>query len=244
MGDSFRRRNSFGILYLQQGKANTDDVFEVLEKINVSIEDVYGVQQIGKSKIIVKLEEYADHLFEKVMEAYDGRIFSIDEKNVNVQIVNISSTKTVVTIKNIPFEFTDGDLEDILSVYGHVHNIRIQCYTSGKLSGKYTGTRTALMTIKRPIPSCLMVRRINLLFFYRDQIKTCLRCGNVGHLAMNCDTGKEDANSRNKDSEFPLLAKQAGGDETSFGQGGNTSTTERQTSDENLEESALGKSVI
>ena len=42
----FKRKNSFGISYISNEKADIDDVCEVLEKLDISVEDVYGVEQV------------------------------------------------------------------------------------------------------------------------------------------------------------------------------------------------------
>ena len=88
MGDYFKRKNSVGILYLEHEKANVDDIFGILSKLNVDIEEVFGVQQIGPSKIIVKLEDVAENKFERVMKNYEDRIIPVEGRNVNVQITN------------------------------------------------------------------------------------------------------------------------------------------------------------
>ena len=84
----FKRKNSFGIAYLPNEKADIDDVCEVLEKLDITVEDVYGVQQVGLRKIIVKLEDNAADRFERVIRDYEGRVFSLERRNVSIQIVN------------------------------------------------------------------------------------------------------------------------------------------------------------
>ena len=209
MVDHFKRKNSFGILYLNKEKANTDEVFGVLHKINVDIQDVYGVQQVGPSKIIVKLEDYASHKFERLIKDYEERVISVEERNVNVQIINVSSSNTVVTIKNAPFELSYDSLYNILSEYGQVYNIRTQCYTSGELAGKYNGNKTALMKLNKPIPSSLRFRRLTLLFYYKGQVRTCLKCGHEGHMAVHCNTGQFDVVNRIDETEFPELVEKS-----------------------------------
>ena len=207
MVDHFKRKNSFGILYLNKEKANTVEVFGILNKINVDIQDVYGVQQVGPSKIIVKLEDSASYKFERLLKDYEERIILVEERNVSVQIINVSSSNTVVTIKNAPFELSNDALADILSEYGQVYNLRTQRYTTGELAGKYNGNKTALMRLNKPIPSSLLFRRLTLLFYYRGQVRTCLKCGHVGHIAALCDTDRFDVINRIDETEFPELIR-------------------------------------
>ena len=207
MGDSFKRKNSLGIVYLNHGKANVEDVLEVLTKMCVSIQDVYGIQQIGYSKIIVKLQDKAAELFDHLMKIYEDKVFEIEERTVNVQIVNLSVNKVVVTIKNAPFELPEYLLRDLLSQYGQVCNMRTQSFTSGNYRGIYNGIKTALMTLNRPIPSSIVLGRFVLFISYKGQPPTCLRCGYPGHFAADCTVGYWKAVNRINERDFPELRK-------------------------------------
>ena len=208
MGDYFKRKNSLGILYLNREKANVDDVLEVLTKMSVSIQDVYGIQQIGFGKIIVKLQDQAAELFDHLMRAYEDRIFTLAERNISVQIVNLSISKVVVTIKNAPFELPQYLLNDMLAQYGQVYNIRTQTFTSGNYRGIYNGIKTSLMTLNKPIPSSIVLGRVNLLVSYKGQPLTCLKCGYPGHFAADCTVGYWEAVNRINDRDFPELRKE------------------------------------
>ena len=201
----FKRKNSFGIAYFPNEKADIDDVCEVLGKLDISVEDVYGVQQVGLKKIIVKLEDSAGDRFERVIRDYEGRVFSLERRNVSIQIVNLSSTKTVVTVKNVPFEVSNDTLTRILSEYGEVYNIRSQFYTEGILNGKNNGNRTALMKISKPIPSSIVFKRFSLFVFYRGQVRTCHKCGLAGHMAVDCPSLYRKIVNRFSEEDFPDL---------------------------------------
>ena len=242
MVDYFRRRNSFGILYLRQEKADTDDVCYVMKRLNIPIFDVYGVQHIGKSKIIVKLEDNATELFEKIIKDYEGCVFSLEKRDVSIQIVNLSSTKTVVTIKNVPFEVTNAMLMNILSEYGEVNNIRHQVYTSGWLNGKNNGNRTALMQLKKPIPSLIYFKRFTLLVFYRGQERTCHKCGKAGHMAVDCSISfnKEPEVNLIDLEEFPDLGRKDKENKDDTAETSPVDNIVMNESDENKEEQAIG----
>ena len=205
----FKRKNSFGIQYLENERADTSDVFGILGKIQANFMNIYGVQQVGYSKIIVKFEDHAADEFERLMRDYEGRILALDNKEVSIQIVNLSTSKIIVTIKNAPFELTDDDLSKILSSYGKVFSIRDQVYTSGALAGKHNGNRTALMSIKKPIPSTLRIGRLLLWFYYRGQARTCIKCGKEGHLAAGCNA-EETVTHYENIKEFPNLRNPEG----------------------------------
>ena len=203
----FKRRNSFGILYLGEEKADVDEVFDVLARVQVPIRHVYGIQTIGLKRIVVKLNDEESELFERTMRDYEDRVFSLENRNVNVKIVNLSTNKIVVTIRNAPFELPNHMLQDILSEYGQVFNVRSQVYQEGKLAGISNGNKTALMALKKPIPSSLVYGNLVLLIHYRDQVRTCHKCGLEGHLAAHCVTQENEAVNRISKVDFPELKK-------------------------------------
>ena len=51
---------------------------------------------------------------ERVIRDYEGRVFLLEKRGVSIQIVNLSSTNTVVTMKNAPFEVTN-EVESFLN---------------------------------------------------------------------------------------------------------------------------------
>ena len=207
MRSFFKRKNSFGILYLGEDKAELDEVFDVLSRIQIPIRHVYGIQAVGLKRIVVKLNDEESELFERTMKDYEDRVFSLDKRSVNIKIVNLSTSKIVVSIRNAPFEFPSHTLSDILSDYGQVFNIRSQVYQEGKLAGICNGVKTALMTLKRPIPSSLMYGNLTLLVHYRGQVRTCHKCGQEGHLAAQCKAQLNEAVNRINDADFPELKK-------------------------------------
>ena len=207
MSQFFKRKNSLGILYLNHQKAELDEVLEVSKKINLPIRDVYGVQQVGPSKVIVKLMDNASDMFEKTMKTYESQVLALQTRNVSVQIINLSLNKVVVTLRNVPFEFPDYVLNSILSEYGHVYNIRTQTYMQGPLKGITNGNKTALMTLRKPIPSSLVFEGVMFMVSYRGQPRTCLKCGISGHLAAQCGAMQWEVKNRLNEADFPELKR-------------------------------------
>ena len=210
----FKRKNSFGILYLDEEKADVDEVFDILQRIQVSINHVYAIQTVGLKRIIVKLNDEESELFEKTMKDYEDRVFSLESRNTNVKVINLSTNKIVVTIRNAPFELPSHVLQDILSDYGQVFNVRNQVYQDGKLAGISNGNKTALMTLKKPIPSSLVYGSLILHFHYRGQVRTCHKCGLEGHLAAHCIAQANEAVNRINNVDFPELKKSNIADKT------------------------------
>ena len=207
MSEFFKKKNSIGILYLNRRKAELNEVVEVSRKIDLPLKDVYGVQQVGPSKIVVKLMDHSSDLFEKTMKKFENEVLVLQERNVNIQIINLSLNKVVITIRNVPFEFPEYVLKSILSEYGHVYNIRAQTYTSGPLNGILNGNRTALMTLRKPIPSSLVFEGVMFMISYRGQLRTCLKCGFSGHLAAHCTANQWELINRLNEEDFPELRK-------------------------------------
>ena len=207
MSEFFKKKNSIGILYLNRQKADLDEVVEVSRKINLPIKEIFGVQPVGPSKIVVKVMDHSSDLFDKIMKTYENQVLTLEERNVNVQIINLSLNKVVVTIKNVPFEFPEYMLRSILSEYGHVYNIRSQTYTHGPLNGILNGNRTALMTLRKSIPSSIIFEGAMFLMSYRGQLRTCLKCGFSGHLAAQCTANQWELINRLNEADFPELRK-------------------------------------
>ena len=207
MSQFFKRKNSLGILYLNRQKAELDEVFEVSKRINLPIGEVYGVQQVGPSKVIVKLMDHASDVFENTMKAYENQVLALQNRNVSVQIINLSLNKIVITIRNVPFEFPEYVLQSILSQYGQVYNIRTQTYTQGPLKGLFNGNKTALMTLRKAIPSSIVFEGVTFFISYRGQLRTCLKCGISGHFAAQCTANQWEVINKLNEADFPELKK-------------------------------------
>ena len=95
--------------------------------------------------------------------------------NIRIKVEDLSTYKTYVTIRNVPFEMSDFMLQDILSRYGSIAHIRKNLRNTGRYRNIPDGSRTVVMDISQPIPSFLYIEsaRVYISIYYRGQIKTC-----------------------------------------------------------------------
>ena len=86
-----------------------------------------------------------------------------------------------VTLLDLPYGIPESEIKTVLSKFGQVAHIRAESYM-----GLYTGTRHVKMEIKTAIPSRVVVAGHPCTVFYRGQIRSCFRCGHIGHEAKKC----------------------------------------------------------
>ena len=178
----------------------------LLNKMNVNCNDIIGVQNLNRNKVVVKFGSTEG--FMNIMEEFEDKMIKINEVEM-VRIVNLSNSFTFVSIRNAPFEMDDDLIVGILSRYGKVDSIRKNTFSLGPFKGLLSGIRTVKMKIKGNIPSSLNVCGHNLTVLYNGQKRTCFKCGQEGHLMKDCAVdifGKENAWS---EEDFPRLDKRS-----------------------------------
>ena len=221
---------------MKNGKADVDDVLEILNKLDIYIDNVYGIQQVGYCKTVVKLHDDASALFEELMKVYDKRVFTLDERNTKVQIVNLSFSKVVVTSKHAPFKLPKHLLYQVPSQYGQVFNIRTQTTVPKTIR---ESTMENIVVLKsaddsnKPIPSSIVLGRVPVFISYKGQPPTCLRCGCPGHFAADCTVGYWGAVNRIYERDFSDLRK--GKEVPTAANGVITCTESRHTAKTNAE---------
>ena len=75
----YKRKNTFGLLYLDRKKADLADVTRLFNELSLEITDIKCVQRDTEkwfSRLLVKLEDHAAVEFER-MRVMDGKIISI-----------------------------------------------------------------------------------------------------------------------------------------------------------------------
>lgn len=98
-----------------------------------------------------------------------------------VEILPVSKFKWV-SVTRLAYGIPDEDLRKALAPYGPIKRTKIEAYL-----GVYIGTRSVLMDVEQHIPSQLHIRGHLCHIFYRDQPRTCFRCGAPGHLSSACN---------------------------------------------------------
>lgn len=94
----------------------------------------------------------------------------------------------LVTVIHIPFEVNDSVVRYVLGRYGEV--IRGRMLTMKEFPTVFNGTRQYQVRLREDIPSTLRFGGRNCLVRYFGQPRTCLRCGEVGHVVKDCSSVK------------------------------------------------------
>ena len=89
------------------------------DTIGLESNDILGVGHEGKNSINVK---FTNEITYRKASAYHGDTFDINEHTV-VKLLDISTYKVRVNIKNIPFEVPNSILQSILDRHGQVESV-------------------------------------------------------------------------------------------------------------------------
>ena len=116
-----------------------------------------------------------------------------------------------VTVKNIPPHWEREHVERIFGFYGVVQSMTQETlrYSESRdckpaYAKVWNGNWRIKMKVRRSIPSTLMVSNNQIEIFYRNQRKTCWRCG-MDHPKKDCKTKYENFINRFSLDEFPLV---------------------------------------
>ena len=159
-------------------------------ELDLGIKDVIGVGQEGKNCMHIKL---ANNAIYKQVVSYHGETYDIDE-NTTLQLLDASTYKSRVFIRNVPFELNNGAIRRILGNYGSVDRVEVCTVQKAQyFPDLMSRERIAYMNeIVRPIPSNLFVdlTQCYLYFSYNDQQPTCIRCGDTEHNSKECPVSR------------------------------------------------------
>lgn len=89
----------------------------------------------------------------------------------------------IVKIYEAPPEMPDTVVIGRVSHYGRVLSFRRD---HGIATGVHNGVRTARMRLTEAFPSSVRIAGEAIFISYPGQLKTCRKCGDVGHMAQGC----------------------------------------------------------
>lgn len=184
------RRQSLSLLFSNQNVAYESVLSFIFGTLGVKPETVVGIQFIKVNKIIAKFAVEAPcRLF---LDKYEGWEASVPASlgGGTVKILNLNSTTTLVTVKNVPFEMENETIASALRRYGRVSSIKIHTHTHERAQGIQTGTRTIKMEVKHKIPPTITIRGYTLSITYSGQGKACFTCGAEYHVTHDCNSSR------------------------------------------------------
>ena len=116
-----------------------------------------------------------------------------------------------ITVKHIPPHWGVDHIERIFSAYGKVAGMKHEpmkfIYRNLKADYEkvWNGNWRIRMQVEKSIPSNMIVSGFKIEVFYKDQPKTCYRCGQDGHIWSECETRYKDFENRFSLADFPAL---------------------------------------
>ena len=147
------------------------DLFKIIPRAEFS-KAVSCVQFMGRNKLHIT--------FESPTKMEDIIHHGLTIRNQPISITPFS-TKKWVRISRVPYGTPVAHIQKTLDVYGDSFS-----WKKESLNGIATGEIAALMEIKQPIPSKIMVNGHSSLVFYPGQKQTCFLCNGPDHRSAQC----------------------------------------------------------
>ena len=115
----YRYESTIGLLFLHGKKADIADVNIALQKIDVELVDVKGIQRDTEkwwSRLLIKFDDHAKSEFERVKEL-DGQIISLRNGDIKIRIQDMTTEYKYVNVAGIPMEVPDNVVIDLFSEF-------------------------------------------------------------------------------------------------------------------------------
>ena len=190
---TLKRVNTVGVRYIT-GEIKAEHFEIIIEQLlHIPEDEVIGIDERYK-KFLLKVDNEARYL--NICENYTEMQMNV-EPGVVIEVSDISSYRSRVVVRDVPFEVGNEKLKLLLSQYGHVEKIYNQNNYKLKNS-KYekvkTGKKIVWMDIEEPIPSSILIKQTgtHISFTYENQYRTCYNCGLADHERKDCQTEEED----------------------------------------------------
>ena len=199
---------SWDSLYIEDIYAVIEDVLKLkpsehVEVIQKGVGHAPKCYKIGIKSEKIWIDHHLDSFIEEKVELGTGKTILIQKAYVQY---------AEVTVKNVPPHWDRDDVERICGYYGLIVSMTKETlrYSERRnavrrgYAGIWNGNWRVKMKVNKQIPSTLIISDNKLEFHYRDQHKTCWRCG-MDHQWKNCSTKYDDFINRFSLSKFPPL---------------------------------------
>ena len=184
-----KRVNTVSIRFAEGERSKPKARYLLRDVFKLKNTDIFGVGFEGKYSIHVKFT--TAQVYNEVCRLHHGNTYDVGtrERVCQVKLIDVSSYSVKVSMKNVPFELSNTQLERILNCYGTVDKIELNTNQDDWFLDTLSMERTAYMRkLNKPIPSTLLVNLTGtyIYFSYPSQIPTCNRCGSIDHSANGC----------------------------------------------------------
>jgi hypothetical protein len=166
----------------------------IREELHLTKEEVRFVQMDGfKKGVFIKL--YDEQLVTKLLRDTSGRVqckhVTGEVSYVTVDAAGMGHKR--VRVANLPPEAPDHVLTAALATYGQVFEVKWETWGPTYYYEVPSGVRFVTMTLKKHVPSQLMIHGDRVLISYEGQPQTCYGCGESGHLLPTCPVRRSPA---------------------------------------------------
>lgn len=158
----------------------------VRNNLKLSEDQIIGIQY-NHLKSVVYLKLTSNIMVKKLLNQHGEIMKYTSEEGTEFEIfLSEESEEKIVRVFDFPFELDNNKIKNKLENYGIVKSIRNEYYKGDGLFKVDTGIRTAIMLIRKNIPSYLSIEGASSLVTYKDQIRTCMICDEPGHERKEC----------------------------------------------------------
>lgn len=185
----FRRVNTLKVdLSSLPKKPTAVEIHEWLVNVLKLNADQVDTIQLNKADRAVYVKVCSQNLYNKILLDYQVPIdFQLSSGEIFPVFVRPSDTQFItVRIFNLPPEIPNSTLQNVLSQYGTVQEIRNEKWSSQYMLPVNNGIRAVKIDMKKNIPALLTVATYTVTVNYPGQILTCFKCGETNHLKQDC----------------------------------------------------------
>ena len=197
--------------FANYGGLDYDDGIEVVEEVlGLNHTDIGGFQRIGTNNAIRTIHfSLSNAAYEspdvqvnlnKSRRLSSGKIITVSKPDLEIN---------EVYVRHAPMTWEDDRIRRIFTWYGHVKHLDHQTIQRHETTNpSYVGKRNGIIKLKikltKDIPSTMSIDGRRLEIYYKDQVRTCFKCGGR-HLRSQCASEKGEFFNRFSLEEFPEI---------------------------------------